>query len=121
MISINDVKDIDESPFQLPPKFANQIYLGGETGMGRCEFSLDMNNGSTMDARFYYSLGNLVDFIEFPKGFGPSHVTSVQKGGIRGVHTLNPDLVLHGPPYAWCLYREPEDIARRVRNESPSM
>src|ERR1700733_7261242 len=44
-IRIEDVIKVVESPTRLPAGFANEIYKGGESGMGYTIFTVVFNNG----------------------------------------------------------------------------
>ena len=46
-VAIQDVVKIEESPFRLPARFANQIYKAGESGMGYCIFTVQFDDGSS--------------------------------------------------------------------------
>ena len=82
--------------------------------MGGMDFALIMKDGK----KFHYTLGNLVDFIFYPEGYGPADILDVESGFSREIH-LRGEGVLHGPHYAWCLYEEPKVILEQIQKETP--
>ena len=59
-LDLRRVVDVMPSPKQLPPEFAERsCNKGGASFMGGIDFTLTMKDGT----RFYYSLGNICEFI----------------------------------------------------------
>jgi|ERR1700722_792413 len=112
-IDINSVVDVFPSVYQLPINIANRIYDFVETRMGGYDFALTMRDGLV----FYYSLGNRVDFINYPPSYGQSDIVDVEVGFVPEKHHFDKANVLQGPPYVWCLYDEPADVALSLRYE----
>jgi hypothetical protein len=96
VIRIEDVLKVEDSPTRLPPQFANEIYRGGESGMGYTIFTVLFSDGQ----RQAYATGNAVDFITYPEGKTPIDVVAVEPH--EGRHS-NP---VTGPTYYWCLFSE---------------
>ena len=94
-VPIEDVIEIIESPTRLPPKFADQLYKVGESGMGYTIFTVVFSDGSRMACL----TGNAVDFIKYPDGKMPSDVTSVLPHVGRENAERQPD-------YCWCIFSE---------------
>jgi hypothetical protein len=97
-VSIQDVVSVTDSPSRLPAKFANQLYIAGESGMGYHIFTVVFTDG-TKEA---YVTGNAVDFIDYPEGKEPKNVAAVLPGVGRD-HNPHP-----APKYHWCLYSDGE-------------
>ena len=96
-IDISDVKSIRHSKSRLRPKFANELYRAGESGMGYTVFTVVFKDGSTLATH----TGNAVDFINYPEGQGPHTVKKVIPHRGRDDPSLSA-----GPNYHWCLYLE---------------
>jgi hypothetical protein len=96
-IRIEDVIKVVESPTRLPAGFANEIYKGGESGMGYTIFTVVFNNGYQQAC----VSGNAVDFIRYPVGLGPADVTAVLPHQGR-----RDDQLVRSPVWYWCLYSE---------------
>jgi hypothetical protein len=94
-VRIEDVASIEESPIRLPPKFANELYNAGESGMGYTIFTVVFSDGE----RHAYSAGGAVDFIRYPSGKGPANVVGVLPHVGRNNQNIS-----QVPPYYWCLY-----------------
>ena len=71
-VSPDRVASIRESPLRLPARFANEIYRAGEAGMGYFDFCLVFSFWCRRD----YVVG-LVDFLEYPRWYGPADVKAV--------------------------------------------
>lgn len=95
-ISIEDVKEVKESPNRLPAHLATKLYDAGESGMGYCIFTILFKDGK----RFATYTGNEVDFIELPLGFNKEDIFNVLP------HEERKDNPQPGPEYYWCLYQE---------------
>jgi hypothetical protein len=117
MIDVRDVAEVSQSESQLLPEFANQLYQGGENSMGGTYFSLSMKDGKL----YYYQLGGILDFVAYPVGYGMHDVSSVKKGIPWQTKLEVKDRIPPVPDYAWCLFEEPSDIAKRVKIESPKL
>lgn len=96
-VRLEDVLEVKESPTRLPAEFANQIYRGGESGMGLMLFTVIFDDGT----RQVCANGGAVDFIRYPDGKGPSDVVKVVPHEGRG------EKWVWGPDYFWCLYSGP--------------
>jgi hypothetical protein len=94
-ISISDVADLVESPSRLPAEFADQIYDGGECGMGYYVFRIDFLDGTSQ----VYGTGDAVDFIPLPDGKTAADIESVHPHEGRD----DPEIVA-GLDYYWCIY-----------------
>jgi hypothetical protein len=95
-IKIEEVVKVEDSPTRLPPRFANEIYLNGESGMGYTIFTVVFSDG----IRQTCATGNAVDFISYPRGKGPSHVIAVHPHEGRNANPVR------APHWHWCLYSE---------------
>lgn len=95
-IRIEEIAHVENSPWRLPARFANEIYLLGESGMGYTIFTVAFSDG----LRQAYVNGNMVDFIAYPAGKGPSDVVEVLP------HECRNSSKIVGPEYYWCLYSE---------------
>ena len=118
MIDIEYVRDVRPSRLQLPPKFADRLYVVGETRMGGVDFKLKMKDGKD----FYYITGNLVDFIDYPEGYSGSDIAEVQTfplAGFAGVPSASRPGHLGGHAYDWCLYAETDDELNGIKSAQP--
>lgn len=93
-IRLEDVAEIRESPTRLPPRFANELYRAGESGMGYIVFTVTFRDG-TSEA---YVGGNAIDFISLPRDRTPRDIVSVTP------HAGRERAVAGNEPYYWCLY-----------------
>ncbi len=73
-IVVGDIFNIAESPHRLPARFANELYLGGETGMGYLTFTAMFYSGMWR----HYGTNSSVDFVDYPLLMSPSWVHSVR-------------------------------------------
>jgi hypothetical protein len=73
LIDVRDIADFRESDNRLPPKFANELYMYGVTGMGYVLFGVRFDDGSNVA----YLAGNAVDFIHYPSGKSARNVMGV--------------------------------------------
>ncbi len=120
-VDIRKVAEVKPSECQMPPSFADEIYLGGGDYH---YFTVIMNDGR----RFYYAAGSVVDFLEFPEGYGQSDIRSVDVGwtpkqtwtpqtGLtnegRNIDAQRRAMMLKARDYAWCLFSETEEQLRR--------
>jgi hypothetical protein len=96
-ILIEDVVEIQESNFRLPPDIAQRIYNEGESGMGYYAFTLKFNDGTTQSC----GTGGAVDFVPLPEGKEMSDIIDVQLH-TRGIDPKRKE----GLDYYWCLYSE---------------
>ncbi len=101
-VRIEDVASLAESPSRLPARFANELYLAGESGMGYMVFTVVFKRRlGVFPSRRDFVTGNAVDFIDYPKWRRPDEVIAVLPHvGRRGKHFRQ------GPKYFWCLYSE---------------
>lgn len=97
-IDLNEVVALSDSPSRLPPRFANELYRSGESGMGYTIFTVRFRDGSSMAV----STGNAVDFVDFPPGQSPQTITAVFPHVGRDDPGLRP-----APHYRWCLFERP--------------
>jgi hypothetical protein len=75
-IRVEEILNLAESPQRLPARFANELYLRGETGMGYFAFSAHFYSGLS---RHY--VGGCVDFIDYPPLMSPGWIRSITVGG----------------------------------------
>ena len=94
-IRIENVLEIRESKYRLPPHFANKLYEAGETGMGYCVFTVEFSDHTTK----VFITGNAVDFISYPLGQTQENVIDVHPH--KGRANTKTD---SGPDYYWCIY-----------------
>lgn len=91
----SQVRTISASPNQLPPRYADQIYSHGESGMGFVVFRLGFRDGTHAD----FSSGGLAEFVMLPSGYtfedivGVKFPTSWEEASLR-----------HVPSYYWCVF-----------------
>lgn len=64
-ISIEQVKQIMETPYRLASILANKIYGAHETGMGYYVFTLVMKNGDKLP----FVAGGALDFLDLPPNY----------------------------------------------------
>lgn len=101
-ISISDVASLSESTSRLPPKFANVLYMAGESGMGYSVFTVVFSKrfGLLRRKQTAYLTGNAVDFIDYPNGLTGKDVKEV-------LPHVGRDAQPRGcPKYSWCIYSE---------------
>jgi hypothetical protein len=96
-LDVGEVACAEESPSRLPPKFANQLYDAGESGMGYIVFVVCFCDG----AQAPFVTGNAVDFIDYPTGQSAATVASVIPHAGRDEPSLQ-----NAPDYFWCLYSD---------------
>jgi hypothetical protein len=95
-ISIVDVASISESPFRLPPRFANELYRAGESGMGYCILTLVFSDGTEQVCLS----GNAIDFVQLPDGKSVADLIAVIPHKGRNAPYVE------SPKYSWCLFGE---------------
>jgi hypothetical protein len=93
---IEDIVEIKESPYRLPPDLANKIYRAGESGMGYCLYKLVLDNGETIDV----CTGNAVDFVPLPTGLTTKNIKDVLP------HQASRKDFVNAPEYYWCLFKD---------------
>jgi hypothetical protein len=97
LIDLRDVVDLVSSPTRMPARLANELYRGGESGMGYYFFGLRLRDGRTLS----FMTGGAFDFL--PDGLTEQDVIGV-------VATKRPsqesEIDSREPHYAWCLYRD---------------
>jgi hypothetical protein len=93
-VKIEDVVKVEDSPWRLPARFANQIHDHGESGMGYTIFTVIFSDGQ----RQACSTGNAIDFIRYPNGKGPEDVMAVLPHEGRSMQPVA------APDWYWCLY-----------------
>jgi hypothetical protein len=91
----DEVASIGESPVRLPARFANKIYRAGESHYGCYTFALVFSRW----LRRGYTVGGFVDFLEFPRGHGPSDVKEV----LLAVGPIRATRACQVPDYRWCV------------------
>jgi len=95
-ILIENVVEINESPNRLAPKFANELYNAGESGMGYCLFKVIFENGQKIDI----ASGNAIDFIPLPEGQTRENVIKVLP------HQGSRTNYIKSLEFYWCLYKK---------------
>jgi hypothetical protein len=102
VIQISDIDSIRESPSRLPARFADKLYLAGETGMGGTTFTVQFRDGTAVA----FGTGNAVDFITYPPDKTATDVVDVlpHVGGGSGA-------LLRAPSYSWA----PFEVVSHVR------
>ena len=93
-VQLEAVAEIQDSPCRLPARFANELYLAGESGMGYTVFTVRFKDGTEQA----YAAGNVVDFISFPAGQTSADIVEVLPHGGRDRAVAN------NIPYFWCLH-----------------
>lgn len=93
-IRLEDVAEIRESPMRLPPRFANELYRAGESGMGYTVFTVTFRDGSDRS----YVTGNAIDFVVLPHGKGVRDIVAVTP------HAGRDHAVPDHAPYYWCIH-----------------
>lgn len=71
-IDIDDVADIEESPFRLPPDVATAIWKLPEWGMGFTVFTLVTKDGSS-----YPYVGSMGDYYKLPENVSPQDIVGI--------------------------------------------
>jgi hypothetical protein len=100
-ISLDDVVAIRESPTRLPSKYSDRVYQAGESGMGYVVFTVVTSNGS----RYPFSMGDAVDFPNWPPNVEPRDVIDVLPHvGREAFRDGGYQPTQHGADYFWCLY-----------------
>jgi len=100
-VALEEIVQIEESPLRLPAKWADELYLAPESGMGYRHFALQINDGSLL----HFVVGNLVDFPNWPPGIGPENVVGVVTGPDREVFRhRGPGPYESGATFLWCTY-----------------
>jgi hypothetical protein len=93
-VDLNAVVEIEESPFRLPARFANELYDAGESGMGYTVFKVEFRDGS----QAAFDNGNAIDFVIYPPGQSASTVARVSP------HEGRHDPRQPSADYGWCLF-----------------
>lgn len=93
MISIDDVIDIEESPWRLPVDISKKIYKAGETGIGYGIATFIFKDGSKE------VLINAHDFIEYPFGKNKDDIINV----LPNIGQKDPNLK-NGLSFYYCIY-----------------
>lgn len=120
MLSGAEVTTVRPSPNQLPPRIANRLHSLVETRTGSIDFTLFLKDGR----KFYYALGNLCDFINYPPGIGPEDFDHVAIGIVKGIQFPPSPEVLAGPPTSevrWVLFVESEEEIAVLVKEQPKI
>lgn len=100
-VRVDNIEQIEDSPFRLPARCANDLYRAGESGMGYTQFTARLRDGSTLP----FVVGNAVDFPNWPPDTGPADVVDVQPHAGREIfRDRAPSPHERSAPYAWCLY-----------------
>ena len=74
-ILVEDVVDIQESPYRMPTRFAKLLYDAGEASMGSWRYTANFRDGSE---RAYYNNDLVFDFIAAPAGMTNKDIISVE-------------------------------------------
>ncbi len=125
-IELERVMDVTPSKHQLPPRFANKIY---PSVMDDAKFNLTMKDGK----RFYYHTEPVIDFIEYPLGYGQEDIESadVGWGPHEGGYSLSEGLTeegrkeyddrrksaLRAHSHSWCLFAESAGLSKAVEDQ----
>jgi hypothetical protein len=97
-LSVAEVVTIRESPFRLPPNFANEIYQGNEDGMGYFAFKVVLNDGQELECL----TGNAIDLLEWPQGVTPGQVIRVVPHSTKA----GPQSIVRSASFSWALYEQ---------------
>jgi hypothetical protein len=101
-IQLTEIASLTESRWRLPPRFANELYIAGESGMGYTVFTVVFSRrfGLFLRKRRSYLTGNAVDFIDYPRCLSGKDVLGVLP------HVGRKSQPRQCPGYSWCLYSE---------------
>ncbi len=95
------VTEVAPSPNRLPQELAEQLYRGGESGMGFFTFVVKFMSGREQ----FYSTGNFVDFLESSDGDDPESAVSVIP------HERRQSEYLSDLPFTVCIVPEASGLA----------
>lgn len=116
-IDLKRIVSVTESPLRLPAKYANELYLAGESGMGYLIFTVVFSDGSNQA----YVTGNLIDFLDYPEGKTGADVVEVLPHVGREAfqrHFLKPEICLYADEETERVFplglTRPEPMARRT-------
>ncbi len=94
-IPLEEIDQVEESPFRLPASYANQVYEAGEAGMGYCLFTVKLADGKD----FVCITGSaLVDFPGLPPGITSKEIVGVLPN-VGCERTILP-----APDHSWCYF-----------------
>jgi hypothetical protein len=93
-VSPDAIESIAPDPTRLPVRFANELYRMTDVGWGTRIFTLVFS----WWCRRYYSVGSLVDFLEYPARRGPEDIKRVILYGKRK------RLRTPTPEPSWCVF-----------------
>lgn len=94
-ISLESIETIAESEHRLPMRFADEVFRGGESGMGYTVFKIVYKGGSDSA----HVCNGVADFVDFPVGKRTNDVSAVILHSGRDVRPLRAT-----PEYVWCLF-----------------
>ncbi len=97
-ILVEDVVDIQESPYRMPTRFAKLLYDAGEASMGSWRYTANFRDGSE---RAYYNNDLVFDFIAAPAGMTNKDIISVEPHVTRATTRRERGRALE---YRWCLH-----------------
>ncbi|TXK19311.1 hypothetical protein [Homoserinibacter sp. GY 40078] len=101
-----EVVAIEESPYRMPQRFADELYEVGESGMGYLIFTMRLRDGRALP----YMTGNALDFPEWPDGVTPEDVVAVEPHVGREHFVERNSTTGHGVAHhMWCLYSNTEE------------
>jgi hypothetical protein len=106
-IQPDSIVTIQESPYRLPPRFAEEIYRAGESGMDYWVFTVVFSRWSKREY-----LTSTVDFIDYPSGKGPKDVKAVRPHVGRRLTKLKSHLIVY-----WCVLSD--EAMSQWRNQKP--
>lgn len=91
------VAKIEPSSERMPAKLASKLYAAGESGMGYEIFIMKMKDGTS----YVFVTGNIVDFPDFPEGYGTEDVKDVfpHQGREQSKQEYR-----QGRKFEWCYY-----------------
>lgn len=98
-VSIQEILEIRESPYRLPPAIASELLhrpgWGGRERTGGYYVRLEGGR------RYLHCVGtgDAVDFLDWPEGVAPDQVTELLSGPVYGEC-----LAAQGVDYSWALY-----------------
>jgi hypothetical protein len=96
--SVEQIRDIRESPTRLPRRFAQSVYDAGESGMGYTIYAVVYRD----NARSYHGGGNLdcFDFVSYPEGQSARTVSGVLP------HQGRMERKISNPLVVWCVFSD---------------
>jgi hypothetical protein len=109
-IELFEIEDVSPSPYQMPPHIAFELYQADENRMGGLDFFLIMRDRK----RIPFCYGGIKDFVRLPGVYTTADIWGFELGRDSWNRASVSWEWYSGPPYAWCLYSEREDILRKI-------